>query len=102
MQGRVGKYNVESLKQGSKRFNSIKKTIHFAYLGILFICANDPMSENLAYCTDGMNQKQTAMYSYSTYWFFLFRNKLSAVFFCFTDQTVILKNVFQCKLLIFN
>ena len=33
----VGKYNAESSKQGSKRFNSITKTIHFAHLGILFI-----------------------------------------------------------------
>ena len=31
----VGKYNNESPKQGSKRFNSI--TIHFAHLGIIFI-----------------------------------------------------------------
>ena len=30
-------YNAESLKQGSKRLNSITKTIHFAHLGILFI-----------------------------------------------------------------
>ena len=30
----VGKYNAESPKQGSKRFNSITKTIHFAHLGI--------------------------------------------------------------------
>ena len=33
----VGKYNAESPKQGSKRFNFIMKTTHFAYLGILFI-----------------------------------------------------------------
>ena len=33
----VGKYNAESPKQSSKRFNSIMKTIHFAHLGILFI-----------------------------------------------------------------
>ena len=32
----VGKYNAESLKQGSKRFNSILQTIHFAHLGIIF------------------------------------------------------------------
>ena len=31
----VGKYNNESPKQGSKRFNCI--TIHFAHLGIIFI-----------------------------------------------------------------
>ena len=35
----VGKYNAEVLKQGSKRFNSITQTIHFAHLGILFIYA---------------------------------------------------------------
>ena len=28
------------LKQGSKRFNSITKTIHFAHLGLLFIYKN--------------------------------------------------------------
>ena len=33
----VSKYNAESPKQGSKRFNSIRKTIHFAHLGKLFI-----------------------------------------------------------------
>ena len=33
----VGKYNAKSLKQGSKRFNFITRTIHFAHLGILFI-----------------------------------------------------------------
>ena len=36
----IGKYNAESpkhLKTGQQRFNSITKTIHFAYLGILFI-----------------------------------------------------------------
>ena len=32
----VGKYNAESPKQDSKRFNSITKTIHFAHLGILY------------------------------------------------------------------
>ena len=37
--GRVrccGKNDANSSKQGSKRFNSITKKIHFAYLGILF------------------------------------------------------------------
>ena len=33
----VGEYNAESPKQGSKRFNSISKKVHFAHLGILFI-----------------------------------------------------------------
>ena len=33
----VDKYNAESPKQDSKRFNSITKTIHFAHLVILFI-----------------------------------------------------------------
>ena len=33
----VGKYIAESPKQGSKKFNSITKTIHFAHRGILFI-----------------------------------------------------------------
>ena len=32
-------YNAESPKQGSKRFNHITKTIHFAHLVILFIYA---------------------------------------------------------------
>ena len=32
-------YNAESPKQGSIRFNSIIKTIHFAHLGIMFIYA---------------------------------------------------------------
>ena len=32
-------YNARSLKQGSKRFNSITKTIHFAHLVLLFIYA---------------------------------------------------------------
>ena len=32
-----GKYDAESPKQGSKRFNSITKKIHFAHLGILII-----------------------------------------------------------------
>ena len=35
--GSVGKYNAESPKQDSRRFNSITMTIHFAHLGILFI-----------------------------------------------------------------
>ena len=30
-------YIAESSKQGSKRFNCITQTIHFAYLGILLI-----------------------------------------------------------------
>ena len=34
----VAKYNAESPKQGSKRFNFIAWMIHFAHLGILFIC----------------------------------------------------------------
>ena len=37
----VGKYNAKSPKQGSKWFNSITKTIHFAHLGILIIYARD-------------------------------------------------------------
>ena len=36
----IGKYNAESPKQDSKRFNSMTKTIHFAHLVILFIFAN--------------------------------------------------------------
>ena len=39
--GRVRWYNAESPKQGDKRFYSITKTIHFAYLGILFIYDSD-------------------------------------------------------------
>ena len=35
----VGKYNAKSPKQGIKRFYSITKSIHFAHLGILFVCA---------------------------------------------------------------
>ena len=35
--GIVGKYNAESPKKSSKRFNSITKTIYFAHLVILFI-----------------------------------------------------------------
>ena len=33
----VGQYIAESPKQGSKKFNSITKAIHFAHLVILFI-----------------------------------------------------------------
>ena len=33
----VGKYNAESPKQGSKKFNSTTKTNDFAHLVILFI-----------------------------------------------------------------
>ena len=33
----VGKYNAESPKQSSKRFNSITNTIHLAHLVILII-----------------------------------------------------------------
>ena len=33
----IGKYNAKSTKQGSKGFNSISKTIHFAHISILFI-----------------------------------------------------------------
>ena len=36
----VGNYNDQSPKQGSIRFNSLTKTIHFAHLGILFIYVN--------------------------------------------------------------
>ena len=32
------KYNAESTKQGSKRFNSIVKTINIANLGIIYLC----------------------------------------------------------------
>ena len=32
------KYNAESPKQGSKRFNSIVKTINIADLGIIYLC----------------------------------------------------------------
>ena len=35
----VYNFNAESPKQGSKRFNSITKTIHFAHLNILFTVA---------------------------------------------------------------
>ena len=101
MQGRVGKYNVESLKQGSKRFNSIKKTIHFAYLGILFICANDPMSENLAYWRDESKTNCNVLVQYILF-FFYFETNFQQYFFVLADQTVILKNFFQCKVLIFN
>ena len=34
MGGKGGEVNASSPKQGSKRFNSITKTIHFAHLGI--------------------------------------------------------------------
>ena len=37
----VDKHNAESPEQGSKRFNSITKTIHFAHLGILFIYGHE-------------------------------------------------------------
>ena len=33
----VGKYNAKIPNQGSKRFNSVTKTIYFAHVGILFI-----------------------------------------------------------------
>ena len=32
------KYNAESTKQASKRFNSIVKTINIADLGIIYLC----------------------------------------------------------------
>ena len=37
----VGKYNAESSKQGSIRFNFITKTINFAHMVILFIYEKD-------------------------------------------------------------
>ena len=43
--GSVGKYNAESPKQDSRRFNSITMTIHFAHLGILFIYDMVPFKE---------------------------------------------------------
>ena len=45
----IGKYsyNADSPKQGSKRFNSITKTIHFAYLGILLIYSQQYAAMNL-------------------------------------------------------
>ena len=33
----VGKYSAEIPKQGSQRFNSVTKPIHFAHLDILFV-----------------------------------------------------------------
>ena len=44
----VGKYNAERPKQGRKRFNSIysTKTIHFSYFRILFIYANNILSDS--------------------------------------------------------
>ena len=47
--GPAGKYNIASQKQGSKRFNSITKTIHFAHLGIFFIYALTPRKLLSAY-----------------------------------------------------
>ena len=47
----VGKYNAESPKQGSKMFNSIIKTIHFAQPGILFIY------DDSAVCTVKVNMQ---------------------------------------------
>ena len=44
----VGKHNAKSTKQGSKRFNSITKRIHFAHLGILFIYARDLLGLKLS------------------------------------------------------
>ena len=46
----VGKYNAESPKQGSKKFNSTTKTIHFAHLVILFIYEHT--------CNQSANQKK--------------------------------------------
>ena len=37
MPGRAGKYNGKTPKEGSKRFNFVTKTSHFAHLDILFI-----------------------------------------------------------------
>ena len=37
----VGKHNAESPKQGSRRFDSITNTIHFAHLGIFFIYGDE-------------------------------------------------------------
>ena len=39
-QGQVLVYNAESPNHGSKRFNSVTKTIHFAHLDMLFIYAS--------------------------------------------------------------
>ena len=44
----VGKYIAESPKQGSKRFNSITKTIQFAHLAILFIYEYTVWLQNVA------------------------------------------------------
>ena len=41
-----GKYNAGSPKQGSKRFNSITKTIHFAHLGTVYYLSMGPLNEN--------------------------------------------------------
>ena len=40
----VGKYNAESPKQGSKRFNSITKTIHFAHL-VIWVTASTELQQ---------------------------------------------------------
>ena len=48
-------YNAESQKQGSNRFNSITKMIHFANLGILFIY--DVKYENWGFHSFGASQK---------------------------------------------
>ena len=43
----VGKYNAESPTQGSKRFNFITKTSHFAHLGILYLSMQYTMHTHL-------------------------------------------------------
>ena len=48
-------YNAESQKQGSNRFNSITKMIHFAHLGMLFIY--DVKYENWGFHSFGASQK---------------------------------------------
>ena len=49
--GIVGKYNAESPKKSSKRFNSITKTIYFAHLVILFIYVVNVQDQHRTYKT---------------------------------------------------
>ena len=58
----VGKYNAESPKQDSKRFNSITKTIiHFAHLGILLIYEPELAAQLLLLVTDELLQQRASL-----------------------------------------
>ena len=61
----VGKYNAKSPRQGSKRFNSITKTIHFARLFYYSSMTHTDGEEPQAACSTPPKHEATKLYTYT-------------------------------------